>query len=471
MKQIVDIQNTGKDRLSELVNRQRKFFNSSQTLDISWRKSQLIKLKKAIQNKEEAIYQALEQDLGKNRVESYASELAFVVKDIEFTLKNLKRWALPESVPTPLFLQISNSKIHYRPKGVTLIIAPWNYPFMLTLAPLVGSIAAGNCAIVKPSEDAPNTSLLIEKLLGEIYHEDFVAAVQGEGQIVVPHLMKNHRFDHVFFTGSTQVGRKIMEMASKNLSPVTLELGGKSPGIIDKNVNLKTAVKRLTWGKFYNTGQTCVAPDYLLIHEDIKQEAISLIKKYIAEFYGDDPSQSPDYGRIIHERAFDRMLSMLDENRDDIIQGGRTEREMRYIEPTLVEINDLNNALMKEEIFGPIWPIVSWNNEKALNELLADHPDPLAAYMFTRDNRLWKNFLQNFSCGGACRNNCIVHLANPYLPFGGVGESGMGNYHGRYSFLTFSQQKSVMSSTSWPDPSMKYPPYKGKMKWLKRLLG
>ncbi len=469
--QSIQVENTATDQLDLLVHNQRDFFGSSKTMNLEWRKRQLLKLKKAILSKEEYIYEALQNDLGKHRVESYASELAFVLKDIDHTLKNLKRWVLPESVPTPLFLQISNSKIHYQPKGVTLIIAPWNYPFQLTLAPLIGSLAAGNCAIVKPSEDAPHTSALINKLLGEVFDDKYVATVQGDGRIVVSHLLKNHQFGHVFFTGSTAVGSKIMEMAAQNLSPVTLELGGKSPGIIDKKVDLKTAVKRLTWGKFYNVGQTCVAPDYLLIHEDVKQEAIELVKKYVVAFYGENPAQSPDYGRMIHERAFDRMQNLLDENRDQIIHGGRSDREQRYIEPTLIETNDLESTLMQEEIFGPLWPVMSWHDEKDLYEILAKNPNPLAAYMFSKNKHLWKNFVRHFSCGGACRNNCILHLANPHLPFGGIGASGMGNYHGRHSFLTFSHEKSVLNSSTWPDPWMKYPPYKGKMKWLKRLLG
>lgn len=471
MTQIIRVENTSTDHLDLLVKKQRDFFNSSRTFDIKWRKEQLKRLKKAIEQSEKDIYKALQNDLGKNHVESYASELAFVLKEIDYTLKNLRRWALPESVPTPLILQISSSKIYYQPKGLSLIIAPWNYPFQLALTPLIGSMAAGNCTILKPSENAPHTALLLEKMLKDIFDEHYVATAQGEGKTVVSHLLENNQFGHVLFTGSTTVGRKIMEMAAKNLSPVTLELGGKSPGIVDKKVNLKTAIKRLTWGKFYNTGQTCVAPDYLLVHQDVKKEAISLIKKNIKAFYGDAPMQSPDYGRMIHERAYERMKQLLNDNKSQIIHGGETNKEALYVEPTLVEIDDFNTDLMREEIFGPIWPIVSWKDEKELYELLSHHPNPLAAYMFTKDKTLWKNFIRQFSCGGACRNNCIVHLANPHLPFGGIGESGMGNYHGRHSFLTFSHEKIILSSTSWPDPSMKYPPYKGKMKWLKRLLG
>jgi len=471
MTQIIQIENTSTDHLDLLVKKQRDFFNSTQTFDIKWRKEQLKRLKKAIEQREEDIYQALQNDLGKNRVESYASELVFVLKEIDYTLKNLRRWALPESVPTPLFLQISSSKIYYQPKGISLIISPWNYPFQLALAPLIGSMAAGNCTILKPSENAPHTSLLLERMLKDIFDERYIALAQGEGKKVVSHLLQNNQFGHVFFTGSTTVGRKIMEMAAKNLSPVTLELGGKSPGIVDKKVDLKTAVRRLTWGKFYNIGQTCVAPDYLLIHQDVKKETISLIKNNIKEFYGDIPLQSPDYGRMIHKRAFDRMQQLLNENEFQIIHGGESNAEALYVEPTLVETDDFDTDLMREEIFGPIWPIVSWKDEEELYELLSHHPNPLAAYMFTKDKRLWKNFVRHFSCGAACRNNCIVHLANPHLPFGGIGESGMGNYHGRNSFLTFSHEKSILSSNSWPDPSMKYPPYKGKMKWLKRLLG
>jgi aldehyde dehydrogenase (NAD+) len=471
MTQSIQVKNTASEQLDLLVCKQREFFNTSQTLDIKWRKKQLLKLKKKIQEKEEDIYLALQNDLGKHRVESYASELAFMLKDIDHTMKNLKRWALSESVPTPLFLQISKSKIHYQPKGCTLIIAPWNYPFQLAMAPLIGSLGAGNCALLKPSEDAPHTALLIEALLEEVFEQKYVATVQGEGRSVVSHLLQNHQFGHVFFTGSSRVGSKIMQMAAQKLSPVTLELGGKSPGIIDKKVDLQTAVKRLTWGKFYNTGQTCVAPDYLLVHEDVKSDAITHIKRFISEFYGNDPAQSPDYGRMIHGRAFDRMQRLIHSHENDILFGGYTDREKLYVAPTLIEIKGMDTALMKEEIFGPLWPVVTWKTEHELYNVLSKNPSPLAAYMFTKNRRLWKSFVQQFSCGGACRNNCILHLANPHLPFGGIGTSGMGNYHGRHSFLTFSHEKSVFSSSSWPDPRIKYPPYAGKMKWIKRLLG
>ena len=447
----------------------RTFFDSGSTLTLAYRKSMLEKLKRAIKLKEEAIFQALYDDLKKSQTESYLTEIGVVNSEIDYALKHLKEWMMPERKSTPLALELSKSEVRHEPKGVILIIAPWNYPFNLVFAPLVGAIAAGNCAVIKPSEEAPATAQIIEEIVSDIFQNEYISVVQGIGSEVVPHLLKSHVFNHIFFTGSPGVGKVIAKLAADNLVSTTLELGGKSPAIVDSTADLKVAAKRIVWGKFINAGQTCVAPDYLLVEEKIKSEFLDLLKSTISDFYGSNPQESSDYPRMIHERRFDAISEYLREGK--IEYGGKTDRKDLYIEPTLLTEVDLDTKVMREEIFGPVLPILSFTHSNEILEIVRKNRYPLACYYFGTDRNRQDMVFNAISFGGGCVNNTLVHLGNPDLPFGGVQTSGSGNYHGRYSFLCFSHAKSVMISRTWLDPFIKYPPFnKLKLKVFKKIL-
>lgn len=410
---------------------------------------------------------ALFRDLRKSPEEAFSTEIGFVYAEITHTLKHLQSWMKPVSVSSPLVIQPSSSKIIRDPLGVTLIIAPWNYPFQLVMAPLVGAIAGGNCAVIKPSEFTANTSLVIEKLISENFDPKFISVVTGDGAEVIPKLMNDYRFDHVFFTGSIPVGRKIAMQAAEKLVPVTLELGGKSPCIVDKSANIKVAAQRITWGKFTNVGQTCVAPDYLLVHESRKNELLDGIQKSIKQYYGSDPLQSADYGSIINENRFSKLQGFLEQG--NIVYGGRTDKERLYIEPTVMDGVSQNSPLMQEEIFGPILPVFTFKEHDEALEMVRLHPNPLSLYVFTSNKKVEDLYTEKVAFGGGCINNTLIHLANTELPFGGVGNSGMGVYHGKYSFETFTRAKGVVKTSTWIDPAVKYPPYKGKLKMLRWL--
>ena len=447
----------------------RSFFDKGATLTYAFRKSMLEKLQRAIKSQEASIVQALHDDLKKSHTESYLTEIGVVHGEIDYALKHLKEWMKPERRATPMALQVSKSEIRYEPKGVVLIIAPWNYPFNLIFAPLVGAIAAGNCAVIKPSEEAPATAKIVEEIINAVFDNGYISVVQGIGSDIVPHLLNSHVFNHIFFTGSPGVGKAIAKQAAENLVSTTLELGGKSPAIIDASANLKIAAKRIVWGKFINAGQTCVAPDYLLVEEKIKIEFLELLKKTIVDFYGANPQESPDYPRMIHERRFDAISKYLQEGK--IEYGGKTDRKDLYIEPTLLTEVDMNTKVMQEEIFGPVLPILTFTNSDEVLKIIRKNRYPLACYYFGTDQKRQDLVLNNISFGGGCVNNTLVHLGNPDLPFGGVQTSGSGNYHGRYSFLCFSHSKSVMKSKTWFDPFIKYPPFnKLKLKVFKKLL-
>ena len=447
----------------------RSFFDKGNTLSYAFRKSMLEKLKRAIKSKEDAITKALHDDLKKSHTESYLTEVGIVITEIDYALKHLKEWMKTERKSTPLALQVSRSEIRYEPKGVVLIIAPWNYPINLVFAPLVGAIAAGNCAVIKPSEEAPATAQLVEEIISDIYQNEYISVVQGIGSEVVPHLLKSYVFNHIFFTGSPGVGKIIAKQAAENLVSTTLELGGKSPAIVDSTANLKIAAKRIVWGKFINAGQTCVAPDYLLVEEKIKSQFLDLLKKTIADFYGPNPQESPDYPRMIHDRRFDAISEYLKEGQ--IAYGGKTDRKDLYIEPTLMTDVSMDAKVMHEEIFGPVLPILSFSGTDEIIEIIRKNRYPLACYYFGTDRKRQDLVLDNISFGGGCVNNTLVHLGNPDLPFGGVQSSGSGNYHGRNSFLCFSHAKSMMISKNWFDPFIKYPPFnKLKLKIFRKLL-
>ena len=442
-----------------------QYFFSLTTADYSFRKGQLQILKKAIQKYEQRLLDALFKDLHKSPEEAFTTEIGFVYAEISHTLKRLKKWMRKTSVGTPFFLFPSSSSIVREPLGVCLIIAPWNYPFQLLIAPLIGAIAGGNCAVLKPSEMAVQTAIVIREMIAEFFDQKYIAVVEGDGAVVVPHLMNENRFDHIFFTGSIPVGKEIAKMAAEKLVPVTLELGGKSPCIVDEDADIKVAAKRVVWGKFTNAGQTCVAPDYLLIHEKKKDEMVAEMQKSIKAFYGDEPIKSQDYGRIINQRRLDKLKSYLQEG--TVITGGEVEEREFYFAPTLMDNVSSEASLMKEEIFGPILPIIPFRKQAEALAIINKNAHPLSLYYFGNNRENENYFIQNVQFGGGCINNTLVHLANADLPFGGVGNSGVGAYHGRFSFDTFTREKAILKTATWLDPAVKYPPYKGKLKLLR----
>ena len=447
------------------LERMRNYYESGATRPFAYRKHQLQLLRGAILKYEDEINEALYSDLKKNPEETYATETGLLLAEIKLTIKNLHRWMKPERVKTNLLNFPSSSKILHDPRGVVLIISPWNYPLQLLLLPLVGAIAAGNCVVLKPSEMAPATANVIKKIITEIFPADYIKVCLGEGSELIPAMIESFHFDYIFYTGSTAVGKSIYQMAANDLIPVTLELGGKSPAIVESDANLTIAAKRIVIGKFINAGQTCVAPDYLLIHEDVFEKFIAQLKETIRRFFGDDAKESYDYGRIINEKRFDTLVSYLAEG--DIISGGTHDRASLFIEPTILENISSDASIMKEEIFGPILPVISFKTMEEALSIIKRNENPLAFYLFTSEIKKEKSWLDKVAFGGGCVNNTLYHLSNPHLPFGGIGNSGIGAYHGRYSFEVFTHARPVMKTPAWFDPAMKYPPLKGKLKWIK----
>jgi aldehyde dehydrogenase (NAD+) len=446
----------------------RRYFESGITLPYAFRREQLLALKRAIEAHEEEIYAALRSDLRKSKEEAFASENGLTLTDLNESLRHLKDWMTPELVSTALFNMPSRSYIRREPLGVILIVAPWNYPFQLSFTPLIGALAAGNCAVVKPSEFAPATSAVIGRIITKTFPPEYVLFVDGEGARVIPEMMQAFRFDHIFYTGSTHVGKIMYQKAAEQLIPVTLELGGKSPAVIEKDANLSVTARRITLGKFMNAGQTCIAPDYVLVPEEMLQPFAEEMKKSIEKFYGKEAAASADYGRIINQRQFDRLSTYL--HSGTVLVGGKTSREDLFIEPTLIKDVALDAPVMQDEIFGPILPIIPYSTREQAREIIARNPNPLAFYVFTGSKVNATYWLDAVPAGGACVNNANLHYANLELPFGGRGNSGIGSYHGRQSFITFSHAKSVMKTPTWFDPDIKYPPYRGKLWLLKTLL-
>jgi aldehyde dehydrogenase (NAD+) len=444
------------------------YFNSGATRTYEFRKQNLEALSKATLNYEAELTQALYDDLKKSPEESWVTEIGFLLAEIRHTLKHLSYWMKPERVATNLLNFPSKSFLYKEPLGVVLIIAPWNYPFQLLLAPLVGAIAAGNCVVLKPSEAAAATADVMRKMLKEIFSENYILYVEGNGADVVPQMMNNFRFDHVFYTGSTGVGKIIYEMAAKKLTPVTLELGGKSPCIVESDADIKVAARRIAMTKFSNAGQMCVAPDYVLVHSGVKESFVIAMKAAIKEFFTGDASASYNYGKIINERSFDRLLAYLKEG--TLLYGGRHDAVSLYIEPTLLENISVESAVMGEEIFGPLLPIIPFTHFEEAKAIINKNPAPLAFYVFTSSLKKEEQWIAEIPFGGGCVNNASWHLTNFNLPFGGRGASGIGAYHGKYSFAVFSHQKAVMKTPTWFDPKIKYPPFKGKLKWFKRII-
>ena len=446
----------------------RSYFQNGATRSFEFRKKQLQALKKGILDQEKEIEKALYQDLKKSAEETYATETGLLLAEINVTLKNLREWMQPQVAGTDMVNLPSGSKIFRDPLGVVLIIAPWNYPLQLLLIPLVGAIAGGNCSVLKPSEIAPATSAIIEKIVTETFPSDYVKVVMGEGAEVVPPMMKNFRFDHVFYTGSIPVGKSIYQLAAEQLTPVTLELGGKSPAIVHSDANLSIAARRIVLGKFINTGQTCIAPDYVLVHEAVKEKLVNKLKEAITKFYTADPSSSNDYGKIINEKRFDKLVSYLSQGK--IVFGGQHNKSELFIAPTVLEDVSLDAALMREEIFGPLLPVISYDNTEEAMQIVQRNSGPLAFYLFTNNKSIEKEWIEKISFGGGCINNTDWHFTNYNLPFGGVGNSGIGAYHGKYTFDTFTRAKPVMKTPTWFDPSIKYPPFKGKLGLFKKFI-
>lgn len=441
------------------------FFNTQQTKDISFRKEQLKKLSKAIKSYESDILEALYTDLGKNKVEAYATEIGITLKSIKNARKELKNWTKTKNVDTPLYLFPTKSYIKKEPYGTVLIIAPFNYPFQLVFEPLIGAIAAGNTAIIKPSELTPNVARVIKRLINETFDANYIEVIEGgiEGTQTLIHLP----FDYVFFTGSENVGKIVYQAASENLVPVTLEMGGKSPVIVDETANIKVASERICFGKFTNAGQTCVAPDYILVHESVKDDLITALSKTLREFYGQNIQQSPDYGRIVNLKHYHRLTSLLNSAQMNIVFGGHSDEDERYIEPTLLDHVTNDSAIMQEEIFGPILPILTYQSLDEAIAFIHQRPKPLSLYLFSEDENATQRVINELSFGGGAINDTLMHLANPKLPFGGVGASGMGRYHGKYSFDTFTHEKSYIFKSTRLESGVHLPPYKGKFKYIK----
>jgi aldehyde dehydrogenase (NAD+) len=448
----------------------RRFFDEGHTRGYSFRESQLRTLLKLLQYHESEICEALHADLHKGHAEAYLTEVGVLKAEVKHTLSHLSTWMATRKVSTPLVLAPGTSEVTWQPRGVVLIIAPWNYPFQLAIAPLIGAIAAGNCAVIKPSEETPHTSALLRRLVEQYFSTDYISVVEGIGQEIVPALLDAHRWDHVFFTGSPSVGSAVAQQCARALTPCTLELGGKSPGIVEQSAHLRNAARRLVFAKFTNAGQTCVAPDYLLVQEGVKDEFLMECTRAIRQFYGDDPALSPHYGRMVNRRHFDRVAAYIGQGR--VQYGGQCMSEQRYIAPTILCDVDPDSPVMRNEIFGPVWPILTWREPTDLPAIISRNNHPLALYVFTRNKSFKEYVLSRTQFGGGCVNNALIHLGNPELPFGGLMSSGSGNYHGYNSFCCFSHERSMLHSPSWGEPNLKYPPYSSwTLKLLKRLMG
>lgn len=439
----------------ELIIRQREFYMGGATREICFRIECLKRLKKAIVAYEDKINEALWQDLHKSAYESYLTEISIVLQELSTHIRHLRKWAKPRRVPTPVHLFGSRCRVVYEPLGAVLIMAPWNYPFQLLMAPLIGAVSAGNCAILKPSPYTPRVAQVMAELIASVFEERHVAVVQGDRE--VNQALLAQRFDYIFFTGGAVLGRIVMRAAADFLTPMTLELGGKSPCIVDEGADIDLAAKRLAWGKCLNAGQTCIAPDYLFVHREVKNRLLEKVKHYIGCFYGADPKDSPDYPRIVRPEAVDRITALM--KRGNIVWGGESDRESRYIAPTCIDGVRPEDPIMQEEIFGPVLPVMEYSSLEEAIRYINGHEKPLALYYFGRPE-IARDVIARTSSGGVCVNDVIMHVANHHLPFGGVGNSGTGKYHGFYSFETFSNRRAVLYASTWLDIPFKYAPYK-----------
>lgn len=451
--------------IQEIVSKQKEFFNTQKTKNLKFRKMYLEKLRNLILENENLLNEAIYKDFGKSKFDTFTTEISFILKDIHYYLKNLNGLAKPKKVRTNLSNQIGNSKIYSDPLGCILVIGAWNYPYQLSLSPIIAALAAGNCCILKPSEIAENTMKAMSKIINEHFPSEYLYVFEG-GIDETTELLKL-KFDKIFFTGSTKVGKIIYKAAAEHLTPVTLELGGKSPVIITKDANLEVAAKRIIWGKFLNAGQTCVAPDYLLVEESIQEQFLEMLRNQIKEFKYELGSEQ--YTRIINQKNFQRLIKLI--NKEKIYFGGNYNEEKLYIEPTILTNINWEDDVMQEEIFGPILPVISFKSFNQIVNYLIELEKPLSAYLFTNNSEEKEAFTQKLSFGGGCINDVVMHLGNDNLPFGGVGSSGMGNYHGKFGFETFSHQKPILEKATWGEPNIKYPPYsEKKLSWIKKLL-
>ena len=462
---MMKLENTPNQEITKIVEAQRAYFRSGETLSLKHRQKALCTLSKALKLWESRIAEALWKDLHKSYEEAYMTELSIVLGEIDNHLRHLKRWMLPKPVGTPIKMMPSRSKVIAEPLGCSLIMAPWNYPVQLLLNPLVGAISSGCTAILKPSPYVPHVSKVLEQMIKESFRPEYIAIVQGNREVNTALL--EQRFDIIFFTGSPDLGRKVMRAASEHLTPVVLELGGKSPCIVDKDANIAMAARRIAWGKSLNAGQTCIAPDYLLVHADVKEQLVSALKKEFTRLHGTNPKEAKHFVRIVNERAFDRLVGYI--QGADVVMGGEYDREERYIAPTLIDHVDVNSPIMQEEIFGPIFPIVTFSTTEEAIRFVTDREKPLALYYFGESKKNIRNVLKHTSSGGACINDTIMHIANENLPFGGVGQSGMSAYHGKESFKVFSHHRAVVTTTTYLDLPFRYMPYKF-FKFVKKLL-
>ena len=450
---------------ADILQQQKTFFNTHATKDLNFRKAQLQKLKKVVKSNEKILYDAIYQDFGKSEFETFGTEISFIYKDIDYYLKNLKSFAKPKNVLTNIVNQMGSSKIVFEPLGNCLVIGAWNYPYQLTLTPVIAAIAAGNTCMIKPSELPENTMKAMAKIINENFDAKFLYVVEG-GVEETTAILKL-RFDKIFFTGSPRVGKIVYKAAAEHLTPVTLELGGKSPAFVTEKADLQIVAKRIVWGKFINAGQTCVAPDYLYVAENIKAKFLKvLIEEIKKRNYTDNVDH---YCKIINERNFDRLEKMID--REKVVFGGETNREKRYISPTVLDNVTWDDAVMQEEIFGPILPILTYKNLETAMQTVVEGEKPLSAYLFSNDAKEQELFTEKLSFGGGCINDTLMHLSNDRLPFGGVGNSGIGHYHGKFGFIAFSHQKAILKKSNYLEPELKYPPYSdAKLNILKKLL-
>lgn len=453
----------------EILEEQRNFFRTGQTRGLRERTRALKALKKAIKNHEPELQEALAKDLKRSDIEAFVSEIALLYDEIDYCLNQLPLWMRTKSYAANIAFFPSEHNVIPRPKGQVLIISPWNYPILLLLSPLIGAISAGNTVVLKPSELAPHCEQIITKLISSTFKPEYIAVLSGEGHKVVPPIIGSRKVQHVFFTGSVPVGRIIGKQCAKELISCTLELGGKSPAIVDETAKLSVSAKRIAWTKFFNCGQTCVAPDYLLVHKSVEEKLKQEIKKAVHEFYGNDPLQSDYYGKIINEKQFNRLKGYLEEQShlEHISNGDALVEESLYIAPTLAQNVDMENKLMQEEIFGPILPIIPYEHDDEIESIIAQNPEPLALYVFSENKSFRNKVMENIPFGGGGINSALIHLTSCKAPFGGVGTSGMGNYHGQHSFSTFSHYQTVSKSATWLELKMKYPPYST---WVKKMI-
>lgn len=453
-------------QITKIIDSQKDYFKSGKTLKYPYRVDLLRKLRSAIKEFTPEILSALHSDLGKTDFEGYATEVGLVLDETRLAIKNLKRWMKPVRIRTNPVNFGSKSYTYHEPFGVSLIISPWNYPFQLSISPLIGALAAGNCAVLKPSRFAEKTAGVIKKMIGKYFDKRVVSVIEG-GSGTNKYLI-SQKWDFIFFTGSSNVGKNVMSECAKNLTPNVLELGGKNPAIVYSDACIEQAAKKICWGKFLNSGQTCIAPDYVLVQEEVKERLVEAIRKYTIEFFGNMPNESAEYPKLINKKHFNWIESLL--KKGNILFGGEIDREKNKISPTMIDNVSFDDPVMKEEIFGPVLPVLTFKNIEEAIGIIMQNPNPLALYLFTYDRNIEKTVIERVKFGGGCINDTVMHITNPGLPFGGIGSSGIGKYRGKSSFKAFSNQKSILKANKFIDNILRYPPYRNKLKLVKMLL-